>query len=228
MSYVATLIDDAGMPHYENCPAEHAVYHENDCTQGECVTDDHERAAWEAVLAVAQERGYQVEISDVDHRSGDSVFVLGAVVVDWVQASMLLHVYFESDDTVDIETLREWMPLTVPTAIVSLPDAIAELRTCLPGALPDLCYMGGKRPILIGRPPGDCVHGYLEIWNADWPDAGYETLRCATEAPCCPLDAGPIDAGPIDAGPLDADGGGDPADAGPVTLDGGSDLPDAG
>jgi hypothetical protein len=223
MSYLATLIDDAGMPHYENCPDTRAAYHENDCTQGECVTDDHERAAWEAVLAVALERGFQVEISDVDHGSGDSVYVLGVVVVDWVQAEMQLHVYFESDGAVDIETLREWMPLTVPVAIESLPDAIAELRTCLPGAIPDLCYFSAKRPILAGAPATECGWAYLELWNADWPDAGYDRLYCSTSTVCCPIEAGSIDAGPIDA-----DGGGDPADAGPVDLDGGSDLPDVG
>lgn len=218
MSYLATLIDDAGMPHYENCPAEQAVYHENDCSQGECVTDDHERAAWEAVLAVAQERGYQVEISDVDHRGGDSVYVRGAVVVDWVQAKMLLHIYFDSNGTVDKEALREWMPLSVPDTIESLADAIAELRTCLPGAIPDLCYFSDKQPILAGAPAIECGWAYLELWNADWPDAGYETLRCYSSTACCPVDAGPID----------VDGGVDPADAGSVILDGGSDLPDAG
>jgi hypothetical protein len=85
----------------------------------------------------------------------------------------------------------------------------------------------------VGAPTTECGWAYLEMWNADWPDAGYETLSCYASTACCPIDAGPIDAGPVDAGPvdagpLDADGGGDPADAGPVDLDGGSDLPDAG
>lgn len=178
------LVDDAGVPHYENCF--NAASFVNDCSAGECATNDAQRAVIEGAHLVAAERGYRVEITDVTGALY-SVRFHGAVVVDWAKASFTITGATVSDaGVVDLDELRSKMPEGVPSSLPSLGSLTDLLQTCDPAVQPDICHLWAPNATLFGVPVGVCGTAAITLWSDYEPDAGIQPVECRpSDLPCC-------------------------------------------
>jgi hypothetical protein len=175
------LVTDAGLPIYEHCYFESV--RDPCCGPAECGDTEAEIRFLDAILAIAEARGYPPSMQLIE--LGASEYTAGAaflVSIDWYETVIAIDVTANGDGVISEQAIADEMPLWIPT---SMPPIVwAAVRTCDEGALPYFCLMSG--PYVPIKLVGECGRGSLVLWDPDIVGSGMSEPVCyPSDRPCC-------------------------------------------